>query len=47
MVGDRGIDPQKAINKISAEDTDVAWITALRSASIRTLVDEDIADGFV
>lgn len=37
MVGDRGMISQKAIDKMST-DSDVAWITALRSSSIRTLV---------
>ena len=37
MVGDRGMISQKAIDEMS-QDADVAWITALRSASIRTLV---------
>ena len=37
MVGDRGMISQKAIDEMSKED-DVAWITALRSSSIRTLV---------
>jgi transposase len=37
MVGDRGMISQKAIDEMS-EDADVAWITALRSSSIRTLV---------
>ena len=36
MVGDRGMISQKAIDKMST-DSDVAWITALRSSSIRTL----------
>ena len=43
MVGDRGMISQKAIDEMSAEMTDdggVAWITALRSASIRTLVEQ-------
>jgi transposase len=39
MVGDRGMISQKAINEMS-KDADVAWITALRSASIRTLVEQ-------
>ena len=39
MVGDRGMISQKAIDEMS-EDADVAWITALRSASIRTLVEQ-------
>ena len=37
MVGDRGMISQKAIDEMSV-DTDVAWITALRSSSIRVLV---------
>ena len=36
LVGDRGMISQKAIDKMST-DSDVAWITALRSSSIRTL----------
>ena len=39
MVGDRGMISQKAIEEMS-QDGDVAWITALRSASIRTLVEQ-------
>ena len=39
MVGDRGMISQKAIDEMS-KDADVAWITALRSASIRTLVQQ-------
>ena len=39
MVGDRGMISQKAINEIS-QDAGVDWITALRSASIRTLVEQ-------
>ena len=39
MVGDRGMISQKAIDAMST-DTDVAWITALRSSSIRTLVEQ-------
>lgn len=39
MVGDRGMISQKAIDEMST-DADVAWITALRSASIRTLVEQ-------
>jgi transposase len=39
MVGDRGMISQKAIDEMS-KDVDVAWITALRSGSIRTLVDQ-------
>lgn len=37
MVGDRGMISQKAIDEMST-DTDVAWITALRSSSIRALL---------
>ena len=46
MAGDRGMiskENQGAIDEMSAEMTDdggVAWITALRSASIRTLVQQ-------
>ena len=36
MVGDRGMISQKAIDEMS-QDSDLAWITALRSTSIRTL----------
>ena len=39
MVGDRGMISQKAIDEMS-KDADVSWITALRSASIRTLVEQ-------
>jgi len=39
MVGDRGMISQKAIDEMS-QDADLAWITALRSASIRTLVEQ-------
>jgi transposase len=39
MVGDRGMISQKAIDEMS-QDSDMAWITALRSASIRTLVEQ-------
>ena len=39
MVGDRGMISQKAIDEMS-EDAGVAWITALRSASIRALVEQ-------
>jgi hypothetical protein len=39
LVGDRGMISQKAIDEMSQE-ADVAWITALRSASIRTLVEQ-------
>ena len=37
MVGDRGMISQKAIDEMSM-DSDVAWITALRSSAIRTLM---------
>jgi transposase len=39
MVGDRGMISQKAIDEMST-DADVAWITALRSSAIRTLVEQ-------
>ena len=39
MVGDRGMISQKAIDAMS-KDTDVAWITALRSSAIRALVEQ-------
>jgi transposase len=39
LVGDRGMISQKAIDEMSQE-ADVGWITALRSASIRTLVEQ-------
>ncbi|MBK7052363.1 MAG: IS1634 family transposase [Rhodoferax sp.] len=39
MVGDRGMISQKAIDEMS-QDADMAWITALRSSSIRTLVEQ-------
>ena len=39
MVGDRGMIPQKAVDEMS-QDAGVDWITALRSASIRTLVEQ-------
>ena len=39
MVGDRGMISQKAIDEMS-KDADVAWITALRSSAIRTLVEQ-------
>jgi len=39
MVGDRGMISQKAIDEMST-DSDVAWITALRSSAIRTLVEQ-------
>jgi transposase len=39
MVGDRGMISQKAIGEMST-DSDAAWITALRSSSIRTLVEQ-------
>jgi transposase len=37
MVGDRGMISQKAIDEMR-QDSDIDWVTALRSASIRTLV---------
>ena len=45
MVGDRGMISQKAIDVMGAmggvgQDSDLAWVTALRSASIRTLVEQ-------
>lgn len=39
MVGDRGMISQKAIDEMS-QDSDIDWVTALRSASIRTLVEQ-------
>ena len=39
MVGDRGMISQKAIDAMG-QDSDLAWVTALRSASIRTLVEQ-------
>lgn len=39
MVGDRGMISQKAIDEMST-DAGVAWITALRSSAIRTLVQQ-------
>ena len=39
MVGDRGMISQKAID-VMGQDSDLAWVTALRSASIRTLVEQ-------
>lgn len=39
MVGDRGMISQKAIDEMS-KDSDLSWITALRSASIRALVEQ-------
>ena len=39
MVGDRGMISQKAIDEM-IQDVDVAWVTALRSSSIRTLVQQ-------
>ena len=39
MVGDRGMISQKAIDEMS-QNGDVAWITALRSSAIRTLVQQ-------
>lgn len=37
MVGDRGMISQKAIDEMS-QDSDIDWVTALRSSSIRSLV---------
>ena len=39
MVGDRGMISQKAIDEM-IQDTDVAWITALRSSAVRPLVQQ-------
>ena len=39
MVGDRGMISQKAIDAMG-QDSDLAWVTALRSASIRTLLEQ-------
>ncbi|MEO5659497.1 MAG: IS1634 family transposase [Polaromonas sp.] len=39
MVGDRGMISQKAIDEMSP-DSDIDWVTALRSSSIRTLVEQ-------
>ncbi len=39
MVGDRGMISQKVIDEMS-QDSDIDWVTALRSASIRTLVEQ-------
>ena len=39
LVGDRGMISQKAIDEMS-QDADLAWVTALRTASIRTLVEQ-------
>ena len=39
MVGDRGMISQKAIDEMG-QDSCLAWVTALRSASIRTLVEQ-------
>ncbi len=39
MVGDRGMISQKAIDEMS-QDSAIDWVTALRSASIRTLVEQ-------
>ena len=39
MVGDRGMISQKAIDEMS-KDSDIDWVTALRSASIRSLVEQ-------
>jgi len=39
MVGDRGMISQKAINEM--RDTDgIGWITALKSVSIRALIEQ-------
>ena len=39
MVGDRGMISQKAIDAMS-QDSDIDWVTALRSSSIRALVEQ-------
>ncbi len=39
MVGDRGMISQKAIDEMS-KNSDIDWVTALRSSSIRTLVEQ-------
>jgi len=39
MVGDRGMISQKAIDKMR-EDDSIGWITALKSASIRSLIEQ-------
>jgi len=39
MVGDRGMISQKAIDEMS-KDSDISWVTALRSSSIRSLVEQ-------
>lgn len=39
MVGDRGMISNKAINEMR-QDTDVDWVTALKTASIRTLIEQ-------
>jgi len=39
MVGDRGMISQKCVDEMS-KDSDLAWVTALRSESIRTLVEQ-------
>jgi len=39
MVGDRGMISQKAIDEMS-QGSDIDWVTALRSSSIRTLVEQ-------
>ncbi len=39
MVGDRGMISQKAIDEMS-QDSDIDWVTALRSSSIRTLMEQ-------
>jgi len=41
MVGDRGMISQKAIDAMST-DADLAWITALRSSAIRSLVEQGV-----
>jgi hypothetical protein len=40
MVGDRGMVSQKAIDEMSEMRCGIGWITALRSGSIRTLVEQ-------
>ncbi|HYS90018.1 MAG TPA: IS1634 family transposase [Bradyrhizobium sp.] len=40
MVGDRGMVSQKAINEMRDSDG-IGWITALKSASIRALIEQD------
>jgi len=44
MVGDRGMISNKAIDELRETDG-VGWITALKSASIRALVDQGRRDG--